>query len=296
GRTTHVAARMEQVAAPGTIRLTPETLRLAEGFVQVTPLGPVPVKGLDAPIEVFELVGAGAARTRLEAAERRGLTRVVGRSAEMEHLVDALERASAGRGQMVAVVGEPGVGKSRLFYEFTRSHRLQGWLVLEAASVSYAKGTTYFPVIELLRRYFGIDALDDGRKMLERVTGKLMSLDRALEPTLPAFLSLLDVALENLEWARLDPTQRRRQTLEALKRLLVRESQVQRVLLVVEDLHWIDSETQAWLDLLVDSLPTTQMLLLVNYRPEYTHGWGNKTYYQQVRLDALPATSAQELL
>src|SRR5262249_858819 len=159
-----------------------------------------------------------------------------------------------------------------------------------------ARGTTYCPLIELLRRYFGIDVHDDGRKMLERVTGKLMSLDRALEPTLPAFLSLLDVAVENPEWARLDPTQRRRQTLEALKRLLMRESQVQRVLLVVEDLHWIDSETPAFLDLLVDSLPTSQMLLLVNYRPEYTDGWGNKADYQEVQLDALPATSAQELL
>src|SRR5262249_33009157 len=159
-----------------------------------------------------------------------------------------------------------------------------------------ARGTTYCPLIELLRRYFGIDVHDDGRKMLERVTGKLMSLDRALEPTLPAFLSLLDVAVENPEWARLDPAQRRRQTLEALKRLLVLESQAQPVLLVVEDLHWIDSETQAWLDLPVDSLPASQMLLLVNYRPEYTHGWGNKTYYQQVRLDTLPATSTQELL
>jgi predicted ATPase/class 3 adenylate cyclase len=296
GQTTHLAARMEQLAAPGAIRLTARTLQLAEGFVEVTPLGPVPIKGLLEPIEVFELVGASTARTRFEAAERRGLTRFVGRSTELEQLRDVLDRASLGRGQVVAVVGEPGVGKSRLFYQFTRSRRLQGLLVLEAAPVSHAKGTTYFPVIELLRRYFGINARDDVRKMVERVTGKLMSLDHALVPTLPAFLSLLDVAVENSEWARLDPTQRRRQTLEALKRLLVRESQVQPLLLVVEDLHWIDSETQAWLDLLVDSLPMSQMLLLVNYRPEYTHGWGNKTYYQQVRLDALPATSAQELL
>src|SRR5262245_56740535 len=296
GQTTHLAARMEQLAAPGSIRLTAGTLHLAEGFVQVAPLGRVPIKGLSAPVEVFELVGAGVARTRFEATAPRGLTRFVGRTAELDQLGDAVDRASLGRGQMVAVVGEPGVGKSRLFYEFTRSPRLQGWLVLEAASVSYAKGTTYFPVIELLRRYFGINARDDVRKMVERVTGKLTSLDHALEPTLPAFLSLLDVAVENSEWARLDPTQRRRQTLEALKRLLVRESQVQPVLLVVEDLHWIDSETQAWLDLLVDSLPMSQMLLLVNYRPEYMHGWGNNTYYQQLRLDALPARSTQELL
>jgi predicted ATPase len=132
--------------------------------------------------------------------------------------------------------------------------------------------------------------------MGEKVTGKLLSLDRALEPDLPAFLSLLDVPVEDVDWTKLDPSQRRRQTLDALKRLLLRESQVQPVLLVVEDLHWIDGETQAWLDLLVDSLPTARMLLLVNYRPEYTHGWGSKTYYQQMRLDTLPAASAGELL
>jgi tetratricopeptide (TPR) repeat protein len=188
------------------------------------------------------------------------------------------------------------VGKSRLTYEFTHSPRSQGWLVLETASVSYGKATTYFPVIELLRSYCGIEPRDDERKIREKVTGKLLSLDRALEPTLPAFLSLLDVPVGNAEWTKLDPSQRRRQTLDALKRLLLRESQVQPLLLVVEDLHWIDSETQAWLDLLVESLPTARLLLLVNYRPEYGHGWGSKTYYQQVRLDALPIASAEELL
>src|SRR5215831_5962943 len=147
GRTTHLAARMEQVAAPGTIRLTQETLRLVENFVQVTPLGPVPVKGLDAPIEVFDLMGAGAARTRFEAAARRGLSRFVGRTAELEQLGDAVDRASLGQGQVVAVVGEPGVGKSRLFWEFTHSPRLQGWRVLESTSISYGKATSYLPLI-----------------------------------------------------------------------------------------------------------------------------------------------------
>ena len=296
GQTTHLAARMEQMARPGTILLAPDTLALAEGFVQVTSRGPVPVKGLAAPIEIFELAGASPVRSRLHAAASRGLTRFVGRDAEIEALRQALGRAGEGHGQVVAVMGEPGVGKSRLVWEFTHSHRSQGWLVLETASVSYGKATTYLPVIELLRSYFGIEPRDDDRKMREKVTGKLLSLDRALEPTLPVFLSLLDVPVEDAEWTKLDPSQRRRQTLDALKRLLLRESRVQQVLLVVEDLHWIDSETQAWLDLLVESLPTARLLLLVNYRPEYGHGWGRKTYYQQVRLDALPIAGAEELL
>ncbi len=180
GQTTHLAARMEQLAAPGSIRLTAETLHLAEGFVQVTPLGPVPVKGLAEPVEVFELVGAGAARTRLEAAARRGLTRFVGRTAELEQLRDALDRASLGHGQVVAVIGEPGVGKSRLFWELIHSHRVHGWLVVQSASVSYGKATSYLPVIELLRGYFEIESRDDPRKIREKVTGKVLTLAPAL--------------------------------------------------------------------------------------------------------------------
>jgi len=266
-----LAARIEQLAKPGTILLSPDTLAFAEGFVQVLSRGPVPVKGLAAPIEIFELAGASSVRSRLQAAAARGLTRFVGRDTEIGSLRQALGQAGEGHGQVVAVVGEPGVGKSRLVWEFTHSHRSQGWLVLEAASASYGKATTYFPVIELLRSYFGIEPRDDDRRMREKVTGKILSLDRALEPTLPVFLSLLDTPVADPEWTRLDPSQRRRQTLDALKRLLLRESQVQPVLLVVEDLHWIDSETQAWLDLLVESIPTARLLLLVNYRPEYGH-------------------------
>jgi class 3 adenylate cyclase/tetratricopeptide (TPR) repeat protein len=296
GQTTHLAARMEQMARPGTILLAPDTLALAEGFVQVTSRGPIPVKGLPAPIEIFELAGASPVRSRLHVAASRGLTRFVGRDAELDLLRQSFARTGMGIGQVVAIVGEPGVGKSRLVWEFTHSHRSQGWLVLETAAVSYGKAATYLPVIELFRGYFGIEPRDDDRKMRQKVTGKLQSLDGALEPTLPVFLWLLDVPIEDAEWMNLDPSQRRRQTLDALKRLLLRESQVQPVLVVVEDLHWIDSETQAWLDLLVESLPAARLLLIVNYRPEYRHGWGNKTYYQQVRLDALPIANSEELL
>src|SRR5262245_7390123 len=157
GQTTHLAARMEQFASPGSVLLTPSTLELVEGFVAVKPLGPVPVKGLADAVEVYEVTGAGAARTRLEAAARRGLTRFVGRGAELEQLRGALDRASRGHGQVVAVVGEPGVGKSRLFWELLHSHRVHGWLIVQSASVSYGKATAYLPVIELLRGYFEID-------------------------------------------------------------------------------------------------------------------------------------------
>jgi class 3 adenylate cyclase/tetratricopeptide (TPR) repeat protein len=296
GQTTHLAARMEQLAAAGSIRMTGDTLRLAEGYVEVKSLGPIPVKGLSAPIDVYEVTGAGAVRSRLQAAVARGLSRFVGREAEIEHLRKALEGARTGHGRLVAVVGEPGVGKSRLFYEFTRSHRTEGWLILQAGSVSYGKATSYLPVIELLRAYLKVHDREVHREIREKVTGKVLTLDRALEPMVPALLALLDVPVEDPRWQALDAPQRRRQTLDAVKGLLLRESQLQPLVVIFEDLHWIDGETAALLDGLVDSLPTARVLLLVNYRPEHRHAWASKGHYTQLRLDALPPESADALL
>jgi len=253
-----------------------QSWRLAEGFVQANPLGPIPVKGMAEMVEIFELTGAGPARKRLHAAAARGLTRFVGREPELEALFQALDRAGTGQGQVVALVGEAGVGKSRLVWKLTHSHRTQGWLILESGSVSYGKAMAYLPVLDILKTYFQIETRDDARKIREKVTGKILTLDRALEPFLAAFLAILDAPLDGLEWQTLDSTQRRQRILEGIKRLILRESQVQPVLLVFEDLHWIDSETQGFLDSLVEGLPTSQILLLTNFRPEYQHGWGGQ--------------------
>jgi class 3 adenylate cyclase/tetratricopeptide (TPR) repeat protein len=296
GQTTNVAARMEQMSVPGSILMSLDTLLLAEGYVQVKAIGSLKVKGLDQPLEAFEIVGASTIRSRLQAAAGRGLTRFVGRNAEMDQLRQALDRAGTGHGQVVAVVGEPGVGKSRLYWEFVRSHPAHGWLILESSSVSYGKATPFLPLIDLLRSYFQIEPADEPRKLRERITGKILSLDRALEPWLPAFLWLLDVTVEDLQWQRLDPAQRRLWALEGAKRLLLRESQIQPVLVLFEDLHWIDAETQALLDSLVEGLPTARFLLLVNYRPEYQNLWSRKTYHRQLNIDPLPPESADELL
>jgi predicted ATPase/class 3 adenylate cyclase len=296
GQTTHLAARMEQLARPGAILITPEVLRLAEGYVQVKALGPVPIKGWCGPLEVYEVMGAGPVRTRLQAAAARGLTRFVGRHPELATLCQAFEKARRGHGQVAAVIGEAGVGKSRLVWEFPQSLRTHGWLVLESRSLSYGKATPFLPVIELLKAYFQIDGRDDARRIRDKVTAHLQTLDKALAPVLPAFLALLDVPVGDPHWQALDPPQRRQGILNAVKHLLVRESQGQPVLWLFEDLHWIDTETQALLDSVVESLPTARLLLLVNYRPEYQHGWGNKSYYTQLQLDPLPAEHAEELL
>jgi len=295
GQTTHLAARMEQMAAPGTILLAPTTLRLAQDNVQVAALGPAMVKGLPDPVDVHVLTGARA-RTRLQAGVARGLTKFVGRDPEIEQIHRVLDLARQGHGQLVAVVGEPGVGKSRLFHEFIRSVGDQGWFILEAGSVSYGKATSYLPVINLLKTYCQIETQDDARNIHEKVTSKILALDRALEPTLPALLALLDVPVDDAQWEALDPPERRQRTVDACKRLFLRESQAQPLLLVFEDLHWIDSETQHFLDLFVETLPSARILLLVNYRPEYRHAWKAKSHYLETQLDALAPERAEALL
>ncbi len=296
GQTTHLAARMEQMAKPGSILLTPAILRLVEGYVRVNSLGPVSVKGLAETVEVFELTGTASTRKPLQVSVGRGLTRFVGRDAEMDQLRLTLERAGAAHGQVVALVGEPGVGKSRLVWELVHSHRTAGWLALEANSVSYGKASSFLPLVDLLKVYIGIEDRDDPRRVREKLIGKLLPLDEGLRPALPTLEGLLDVPVEDAAWTSLGAEQRRRRVLDAVKRLVLRESQVQPLLLVFEDLHWVDVDTQALLDDLVESLPSHRLLLLVNYRPEYRHGWGGKSYYQQIRLDPLPQETAESLV
>jgi class 3 adenylate cyclase/tetratricopeptide (TPR) repeat protein len=296
GVTTHLANRVEQIATPGSVLITAHTLELVEGYVQVQPLGAVAVKGLDAPVDVWELTGARPVRTRLQATASRGLTRFVGRRAEVGTLHETAARAKRGLGQVLALVGEAGVGKSRLFAEFVPVLRGDGWLVLEASSVAYGKATAHLPVVDLLKAYFGIENRDDQAGIREKVSGKLVKLHPTLLPALSAILALLDVPPDDPEWHALDPGQRRHLTLEAVKRLLLRESQIQPLCLVLEDLQGIDSETEALLDGLVESVPAERVLLLVNYRPEYRDGWASKTYYSRLGIGPLPPETAHELL
>jgi len=296
GQTTYLAAGIEQLAPPGTILLTAATVRLVEGLVRVKALGPMSVRGLAEPVEVCELLGASGMRRRLQAATARGLTRFVGRQTELAVLDAALAQAGAGHGQVVAVMGEAGVGKSRLLDEFVQAAQTQGWLVLESAALAYGQATPYFPVLDLLRRYCRLEERDDAHTMQAKVTEQVLTLDTALQDAIPALLALLDALSADSPFWQLEASQRRQYTLLALKRLLLRESQVQPLLLVCEDLHWLDTETQAWLDSLSESLPTARLLLLVNYRPDYRHGWGNKTYYTQLRLDPLPPAHADTFL
>ena len=254
------------------------------------------MKGVTEPVNVYEVTGLGPLRSRLERAAGRGLSKFVGRQAEMASLKRAAEQAKAGRGQIAAAMAEAGVGKSRLFFEF-KAENQSGWMVLQAFSVSHGKASAYLPVIDLLHGYFGIDRDDDdSRKRREKVNGKVLTLDRSLEDVLPYLHALLGLSEENNPLAQMDAQVRKRRTLEAIKRILVRESLNQPLIVIFEDLHWIDEETQGLLNLLADLIGTAKILLLVNYRPEYHHEWGSKTCYSQLRLDPLGNESAEEML
>ena len=295
GHSMSLAARMQTLAPTGSIVITEQTQKLTAGYFDLKPLGPARIKGVSDPINVYEVIGIGPLRTRLQMSASRGLSKFVGRRAELEQLDKALELARGGHGQIVAAMAEAGVGKSRLFYEF-KMRRQSECLVLEAFSFSHGKASAYLPVVDLLKTYFRIADRDDERTRREKVTGKVLALDRALEETLPHLFALLGIPSGDAGLDEMDPSIRRRRTREAVKSLIVRESLNQPLILIFEDLHWVDAESEALLQLLADSIGTAQILLMVNYRPEYRHNWGNKTYYTQLRLDPLGPDNAGELL
>ncbi|HEY6418439.1 MAG TPA: adenylate/guanylate cyclase domain-containing protein [Candidatus Binataceae bacterium] len=295
GHATNLASRMQTVAATGTIAATEDTRKLCEGYFTFRSLGPTRVKGVSEAVNVHEVTGLGPLRTRLQASARRGLSKFVGRQDELAQMRRALDSAKSGHGQIVAAVGEAGVGKSRLFFEFQAVGQ-PGCLVLETLSVSHEKASAYLPLIDLLKNYFDIIPDDDPRRRREKIAGKIMILDRTLEDSLPYMFNLLEVVESDDQLARMDPEIRRRRTLDAIKRLLLRESLQQPLIVVFEDLHWLDEGSRALLNLLTDSIGTARVLMLVNYRPEFTHNWGNKTYYTQLRLDPFGAESGEEML
>jgi class 3 adenylate cyclase len=295
GMTANLAARLQTVASAGSIAVSESLRRQCEGYFTFRDLGRIEVKGISEPLVVHEVTGIGSLRTHFELAARRGLTRFVGRERELGDLERALELARSGHGQIVAAVAEAGAGKSRLVYEF-KAALPGGCKVLEAYSVSTGRASAYMPVLELLHRYFSIEASDDPARRRGKIAACLAALDPALNDISPYLCALLGIQDTPDPVAQLDPHMKRRRTLEALKRVVLRESLNQPLVVIFEDLHWIDSQTQALLDLLADSIANARVLLLVDYRPEYRHQWGSRTYYMQLRLDPLGRDSAYQML
>lgn len=296
GVPTHIAARLEPLAAPGAILLSRETLKLAEGFVRVRPLGARTLKGIEGPVQVCELEGLNT-RMRMHALAARGMSKFVGRREEIETLHRAAAQALSGRGQVVGLVGEAGVGKSRVFLEFIHSPAMDGWLVLEAGSASYGKATSYLPLVDLLTRYFDIDPRDDEQRTRDKITAKLSTFgEEKLLAQAPFFLGALGIGLSSEAWTARAPAERQSAMFDAIKRILIRESQKQPLCLLFEDLHWVDAETHAFLEMLLESVPAARVLLLANYRPEHRSAWTGRSYFSQLRINPLPEDAADQFL
>jgi class 3 adenylate cyclase/tetratricopeptide (TPR) repeat protein len=296
GPTVALASRMEQLAAPNTVLATAATFALADRVVSADCRGKIEVRSVGEPVEVFQLKGTRQTPVRFRQPSDGGVTSFVGRGLELDTLSYAWQEASQGQGQIVAFVGEPGVGKSRLVAEFARSHHLDGALVLEARSVSYGRATPYLPIVNLLHSYFEIHASDQAPHAKEKIDGSLRALGIAPPTYRAAVFDLLALGVDDASWRSFDPVERRHVLQEAVIDILLREARRRPLCLIFEDLHWIDSETRALLDKLVDLIPTRRILLLVNYRPEYRGDWVRKTYFRQLPVASLPTATAHKLL
>ena len=296
GDTLARPGRLLGYAEPGEILVSPEMERLVGGWCELRACQELLGKEQPQRPGAYTMVGLRSQGSALQVHMQRPLSRFVGREQELAVLEDFLRRAGEGRGQIAGIIGEPGVGKSRLTYEFIRAHQTYGWLILEASANSYSQAMPYRPIIDLLKVYFQLDAGDDRQMIRRKITDKVLALEATLQTILPALFVLLEVPVEDALWQALDPSQRRQRLMDVVKHLLLRESQIQPLILVAENLHWIDGETQAFLNHFVEGLPAARVLLLVSYRPEYQHGWTSKTYYTQLRLDPLPPASAAALL
>jgi class 3 adenylate cyclase/tetratricopeptide (TPR) repeat protein len=295
GHAANLAARLQTVAPAGGVIVSDDTRKLVEDYFELRHMGAATLRGIAEPVNVYEVMSAGPLRGHFDVAARRGLTKFVGREHELDQIRRALELAIGGHGQTVAIVAEAGAGKSRLAYEF-KTLLPSGCKLLEAYSVSYGKASAWLPVLELLRSYFGIEPADDPAARREKVRTALAALDPGLNDTLPYLLGLLGIQETPDPLVQMDPLIRRQRTLDAIKRIMLRESLNQPTVVIFEDLHWIDGETQALLDMVADSIGNTRVLLLVNYRPDYRHQWANKSYYPQLRLDPLGRESTSEFL
>jgi class 3 adenylate cyclase/tetratricopeptide (TPR) repeat protein len=295
GHTVGLAARMEQIAAPDQAYLSEDTQRLVSGYFELRDLGPTRVRGGSEPVRVYALEGTGAFQTRLDVSRSRGLSRFVGRADEMGMLDAALAQAQRGNGAVVGVVAEAGTGKSRLCYEFLLRCRAQGMRVLESRAVAHGKNIPLLPILQLFRGYFGIEEQDSDRVAREKIAGRLLLIDEGLRDALPLVFELMAVPDPERPVAPGDPEARQRQLFGVQQRIVQRD-EADPLVMLIEDLHWIDGASEAWLQQLVDSAAGSRNLLLVNFRPEYRADWMQKSYYHQLPLAPLGPEAVRELL
>jgi class 3 adenylate cyclase/tetratricopeptide (TPR) repeat protein len=296
GHSVNLAARMEGLATPGSIAVAESTYRATHGYFRFRELGPIAVKGVSEPVRVHELEGMGALHTPLEVSRSRGFSRFVGRVDEMATLEAALARAIGGNAQVVGIVGDPGVGKSRLCFEFLERCRARGLAIYEAHGVPHGKALPLLPMLELFRSFFGITAQDSDEVAREKIAGRFLFLDDGLREVLPLFFDLLGVSDPERPAPAMDPESRQRHLAAIVMRVTQMWGRRQPSVTFLEDLHWFDEASEGFLEPIVEALPGTQSLVLVNFRPEYHAAWMQKSYYQQRPLLPLGSEAIAELL
>ncbi len=296
GDTTNLASRIQGLAEPGTILAAADTYRMVREFFEFQPLGKTAIKGREESVEAYRLLKASEVTTRIEAAAARGLTRFVGRDKEKAVLKEIYEKAQSGSGQVVGVVGEAGVGKSRLLFEMRRVFPDGEYTYLQGRCLHYGRSMAYLPFLDILRGYFEIEEGDGEFLTKKKMAEKVAHLNEELREALPPVEDILSFKVEDPDYLKLDAPLKRIKIFEAVRDLLIRESQRKPLVLVVEDLHWIDKTSEELLGYLIGFLANTHIMLLLLYRPEYTHQWGSKSYYRQIGVDQLSLASSAELV
>jgi class 3 adenylate cyclase/tetratricopeptide (TPR) repeat protein len=287
GDTVNLASRMEVLAEPGTTYVTEETFKAAEGLFRFEALGERQVKGKEAPVKAYRVITTSTRRTRFDVSAERGLTPFVGRERELELLLDGFERAKAGRGQAFSIMGEAGVGKSRLLYEFRKAIANEDVAFLEGRCLSYSRGMAYHPIIDLLKSNFDIRESDEDYQIRDRVKKglKLLGVDEA--NTLPYLLELLSVKDSGIDNISMSPEARKDRIIEAVKRIILKGAELRPLIMAIEDLHWADRSTEDTLKYWLDAISGAPVFLIFTYRPEFVHTWGGRSYHSQVTLNRL---------
>ena len=296
GDTSNLASRMESQAEPGTALISENTYRLVKDFFELASKGKLQVKGKEAPVEAYRLGDAGEVVTRIAASAAKGLTRFVGRTPEIEALKEAFRKARSGQGQVMGVVGEAGVGKSRLLLELHNTLPERDYTYLEGHCLHFGSAMPYLPILDVLRSYIGIKEGARESVVREKINERLFGLDESLSTAIPPFQELLSLKPDDEKYAELEPKEKREKTFEAFRDLIVRGSQERPLILAIEDLHWIDKTSEEFLEYLIGWLPNTHILLILLYRPEYTHAWSSKSYYGKIGMDQLSSGTSAELV
>jgi class 3 adenylate cyclase/tetratricopeptide (TPR) repeat protein len=294
GLTVGLASRMEDLASPDTIYMSEATAKLVSGYLDLEDLGEFPVKGLDQPMRVHQLLGQSALRTRFDVSRARGLTRFVGRDNDIQALESALQQSIAGSGQIVGVVAEAGTGKSRLCFEFLESVRARGIKVLEGHAVAHGKNIPFLPMLEIFRAYYGLEDGDEPRTVREKIAGRLLLLDPAFRDVLPLIFERFGAADPDDPPPEMDPDARQKLIFSILQRVV--QGEADPLVTIVEDLHWLDATSEAFIEQWVDAVPGSNNLLIVNFRPEFAAEWTQKSWYRQLPLAPLGPEAIQELL